>query len=273
MYYITYKKCTLYSIYCVLYSRHFVSISLWTHPVSLSPAENVPVELRDPFYCDQYEQEHLKPPVTRLLLSPELYCRTYGLLLGGSPGAEGPPKDMPALLQVLGRKGLAPKGQNAPVTEAELRQKPIKMVSRLSGVSTFLAELCTELSLELIQWLVYLNTQNWLVVCRWIEIQSSSDWFEMLFIDGRFSWHSCVLPWALLIWTTPETRLFIMVNPYACKIKIRYSSRCTFSFVMLYTIKIQIYTKHINILYQIQFQLQQKTIVIIQLNLGQCWLC
>ncbi len=236
-----------------------MSIFLWTCPVSLSPAENVPVELRDPFYCDQYEQEHLKPPVTRLLLSPELYCRTYGLLLGGSPGAEGPPKDMPALLQVLGRKGLAPRGQNAPVTEAELRQKPIKMVSRLSGVSTFLAELCTELSLELIQWLVYLNTQNWLVVCRWIEIQSSSDWFEMLFIDGRFSWHSCVLPWALLLWTTPETRLFIMVNPYACKIKSRYSSLCTFSFVMLYTIKIQIYTQHINILYQIQFQLKQKT--------------
>lgn len=112
---------------------------------SLFPAENVPVELREPFYCDQYEQEHLKPPVTRLLLSPELYCRTYGLL-GGSPGAEGPPKDIPALLQVLGRKGLAPKDQNAPVTEAELRQKPIKMVRRMSGVSTFLSELCTVLS-------------------------------------------------------------------------------------------------------------------------------
>lgn len=138
------KKYTLYSIYWV----GSVSISLWTRPVSLSlsPAENVPVELRDPFYCDQYEQEHLKPPVTRLLLSPELYCRTYGLLLGGSPGAEGPPKDIPALLQVLGRKGLAPKDQNAPVTEAELRQKPIKMVSRMSGVSTFLPELCKELS-------------------------------------------------------------------------------------------------------------------------------
>lgn len=113
---------------------------------SLFPAENVPVELREPFYCDQYEQEHLKPPVTRLLLSPELYCRTYGLLLGGSPGAEGLPKDIPALLQVLGRKGLAPKEQNAPVTEAELRQKPIKMVRRMSGVGTFLSELCTELS-------------------------------------------------------------------------------------------------------------------------------
>ncbi|KTG46503.1 hypothetical protein cypCar_00000793 [Cyprinus carpio] len=111
----------------------------WLLAKSYGNAENVPVELRDPFYCDQYEQEHLKPPVTRLLLSPELYCRTYGLLLGGSPGAEGPPKDIPALLQVLGRKGLAPKDQNAPVTEAELQQKPIKMSAHLELMDALMA--------------------------------------------------------------------------------------------------------------------------------------
>ncbi|XP_052407847.1 calmodulin-regulated spectrin-associated protein 3 isoform X2 [Carassius gibelio] len=111
----------------------------WLLGKSYGNAENVPVELRDPFYCDQYEQEHLKPPVTRLLLSPELYCRTYGLLLGGSPGAEGPPRDIPALLQVLGRKGLAPKDQNAPVTEAELRQKPIKMSAHLELIDALMS--------------------------------------------------------------------------------------------------------------------------------------
>ncbi|XP_026109270.1 calmodulin-regulated spectrin-associated protein 3-like, partial [Carassius auratus] len=111
----------------------------WLLAKSYGNAENVPLELRDPFYCDQYEQEHLKPPVTRLLLSPELYCRTYGLLLGGSPGAEGPPKDIPALLQVLGRKGLAPKDQNAPVTETELRQKPIKMSAHLELMDALMA--------------------------------------------------------------------------------------------------------------------------------------
>ncbi|XP_016430292.1 calmodulin-regulated spectrin-associated protein 3-like isoform X5 [Sinocyclocheilus rhinocerous] len=111
----------------------------WLLAKSYGNAENVPVELRDPFYCDQYEQEHLKPPVTRLLLSPELYCRTYGLLLSGSPGAEGPPKDIPALLQFLGRKGLAPKDQNAPVTEAELRQKPIKMSAHLELIDALMA--------------------------------------------------------------------------------------------------------------------------------------
>lgn len=89
--------------------------------------ENVPAELRDPFYCDQYEQEHLKPPVSRLLQSPELYCRTYSLLLG-SNGAETQPKDTVALLQLLSQRGVVPKDQDTPLTDADLWHKPIKMV-------------------------------------------------------------------------------------------------------------------------------------------------
>lgn len=86
--------------------------------------ENVPAELRNPFYCDQYEQEHLKPPVTRLLQSSELYCRTYGILFG----AEAQPKDNAALLQLLTQRGVVAKDQEATVTDADLRHKPIKMV-------------------------------------------------------------------------------------------------------------------------------------------------
>ncbi|XP_057201907.1 calmodulin-regulated spectrin-associated protein 3 isoform X3 [Triplophysa rosa] len=111
----------------------------WLLAKSYGNAENVPVELRDPFYCDQYEQEHLKPPVTHLLVSPELYCRTYGLLLGGSPGAEGPPKDISALLQLLSKKGLTPKDQNVPVTEADLLKKPIKMSAHLELIDALMA--------------------------------------------------------------------------------------------------------------------------------------
>ena len=37
----------------------------------------MPSELWEPFYTDQYAQEHVKPPVTRLLLSAELYCRAW----------------------------------------------------------------------------------------------------------------------------------------------------------------------------------------------------
>lgn len=90
--------------------------------------ENVPAELRDPFYCDQYEQEHLKPPVTRLLQSSELYCRTYSLLLGRAE-AEAQPKDNATLVQLLTQRGIISKDQDTPVTDADLRHKPIKMVT------------------------------------------------------------------------------------------------------------------------------------------------
>ncbi|XP_062871406.1 calmodulin-regulated spectrin-associated protein 3 isoform X2 [Trichomycterus rosablanca] len=111
----------------------------WLLAKSYSSAENVPVELRDPFYCDQYEQEHLKPPVTRLLQSPELYTRTYGLLLNGGSGTKGPPKDNTAFLQTLSQKGLTPKDQNLPVTAADLLHKPIKMSAHLAVMDALMA--------------------------------------------------------------------------------------------------------------------------------------
>lgn len=89
--------------------------------------ENVPAELRDPFYSDQYEQEHLKPPVARLLQSSELYCRTYSLLHEGADGEEHP-KDNAALLRLLAQKGVIYSDQDTPVTDADLRRKPINMV-------------------------------------------------------------------------------------------------------------------------------------------------
>lgn len=89
--------------------------------------ENVPAELRDPFYCDQYEQEHLKPPVMRLLQSSELYCRTYSLLLA-QPETGEQPKDNAALVHLLSEKGVLSKDRVMAVTEADLQQKPIKMV-------------------------------------------------------------------------------------------------------------------------------------------------
>ncbi|GLD70097.1 calmodulin-regulated spectrin-associated protein 3 [Lates japonicus] len=103
-----------------------------------SNAENVPAELRDPFYCDQYEQEHLKPPVTRLLQSSELYCRTYSLLLGAS-GAEAQPKDNVALLELLTQKGIVSKDKDTLVTDADLRHKPIKMSAHLAVIDALMA--------------------------------------------------------------------------------------------------------------------------------------
>lgn len=105
------------------FSRNLSNLTVSSPPF----VENVPAELRDPFYCDQYEQEHLKPPVTRLLQSSELYCRTY-ILLAGSTEAEAQPKDNAALMQLLSQRGIVSKDQGAPVTDADLKHKPIKMV-------------------------------------------------------------------------------------------------------------------------------------------------
>ncbi|XP_068434459.1 calmodulin-regulated spectrin-associated protein 3 isoform X2 [Clinocottus analis] len=103
----------------------------WLLAKSYGSAESVPAELRDPFYCDQYEQEHLKPPVTRLLQSSELYCRTYSLLLGGAE-VEAQPKDNVALLQLLTQRGVVSKDRDTLVTDADLRHKPIKMSAHLA---------------------------------------------------------------------------------------------------------------------------------------------
>ncbi|XP_041812491.1 calmodulin-regulated spectrin-associated protein 3 isoform X2 [Chelmon rostratus] len=110
----------------------------WLLAKSYGSAENVPAELRDPFYCDQYEQEHLKPPVTRLLQSSELYCRTYSLLLGGTE-AEAQPKDNAALVQLLTQRGIVSKDQDTPVTDADLRHKPIKMNAHLAVIDSLMA--------------------------------------------------------------------------------------------------------------------------------------
>ncbi|KAG7471564.1 calmodulin-regulated spectrin-associated protein 3 isoform X1 [Solea senegalensis] len=109
----------------------------WLLAKSYGTAENVPAELRDPFYCDQYEQEHLKPPVTRLLQSSELYCRTYSLLRRGTE-AESEPKDNVSLLELLTKKCLL-KDKDTLVTDADLRHKPIKMSAHLVVIDALMA--------------------------------------------------------------------------------------------------------------------------------------
>lgn len=91
---------------------------------SLARTEHVPSELWEPFYTDQYAQEHVKPPVTRLLLSAELYCRAWRQAL---PQLEPPPSPA-ALLALLARRGTVPALPERPVQEADLRHQPILMV-------------------------------------------------------------------------------------------------------------------------------------------------
>ncbi|KAL0192758.1 hypothetical protein M9458_011054, partial [Cirrhinus mrigala] len=79
---------------------------------------HIPEDLRDPFYTDQYDQEHIKPPVIRLLLSCELYCRVCALILKGDQ----------SVIQALSRKGIyVMEGDDTPVTDSDLTCQPIKM--------------------------------------------------------------------------------------------------------------------------------------------------
>ncbi|KAG8128874.1 hypothetical protein E2320_015602 [Naja naja] len=89
--------------------------------------EHIPAELREPFYTDQYEQEHMKPPLIRLLLSSDVYCRAWCQALPSGPDGTLPPKDNAALLQLLAHQGLVPTFQDKPVKEADLHHKPIKL--------------------------------------------------------------------------------------------------------------------------------------------------
>lgn len=88
--------------------------------------------MREPFYQDQYDQEHLKPSISKLLLSPEVYCRAHALLVQAhgvsATPSQGPAGDAEALLQLLEKKGLGPQLQGADVTREELSCVPIKMV-------------------------------------------------------------------------------------------------------------------------------------------------
>ncbi|KAM8878935.1 calmodulin-regulated spectrin-associated protein 3-like isoform 3-T3 [Spinachia spinachia] len=114
---------------------------------NLDTVENVPVELREPLYKDQYEQEHLKPSVSKLLLSPEIYCRAQALLAQADGVSLPAPQGLPAdhsLLQVLIKKGLTPKVGDADVTEDDLRFVPIKTKAHLALIDTLMALVARE---------------------------------------------------------------------------------------------------------------------------------
>lgn len=102
-----------------LYPLPHVCLSLCT--------DAVPEELAEPLYTDQYNQEHLKPPVACLLQSAELYCRAGSLILRSD--AVKPLLGHNAVIQALAQKGLYVTDQDRLVTERDLTSTPIHMVS------------------------------------------------------------------------------------------------------------------------------------------------
>ncbi|XP_015228557.1 PREDICTED: calmodulin-regulated spectrin-associated protein 2 isoform X2 [Cyprinodon variegatus] len=98
--------------------------------------DSVPAELKDPFYTDQYEQEHLKPPVASLLLSADLYCRAGSLILKSD--AAKPLLGHDAVIQALAQRGLYVTDQERLVTERDLRKRPLQMGAHLAMIDTLM---------------------------------------------------------------------------------------------------------------------------------------
>lgn len=106
--------------------------------------DNIPEDLRDPFYIDQYEQEHIKPPVIKLLLSSELYCRVCSLILKGDQVATL--QGHQSVIQALSRKGIyVMESDDTPVTDADLSQAPIKMSGHMAMVDALMMAYTVEM--------------------------------------------------------------------------------------------------------------------------------
>ncbi|KAK3513807.1 hypothetical protein QTP70_028872 [Hemibagrus guttatus] len=103
----------------------------------------IPVELEEPFYKDQYDQEHLKPPVVSLLLSAELYCRAGSLILRSD--AARPLLGHNGVIQALAQKGLYVTDQERLVTERDLCKTPIQMSSHLAMIDTLMMAYTVEM--------------------------------------------------------------------------------------------------------------------------------
>ncbi|XP_060732852.1 calmodulin-regulated spectrin-associated protein 2a isoform X7 [Tachysurus vachellii] len=98
--------------------------------------DSVPDKLKDPFYTDQYEQEHVKPPVVDLLLSAELYCHAGSLILKSD--AAKPLLGHDAVIQALAQKGLYVTVHERLVTERDLSMRPIQMSAHLALIDTLM---------------------------------------------------------------------------------------------------------------------------------------
>ncbi|GAA6219341.1 calmodulin-regulated spectrin-associated protein 1-B-like [Lates japonicus] len=106
--------------------------------------DNIPVDLRDPFYTDQYEQEHIKPPIIRLLLSGELYCRVCGLILHAEQAALL--QSHQSVIQALSRKGIyVLETDNTPVSDLDLSSAPIKMSSHIHLIDALMMAYTVEM--------------------------------------------------------------------------------------------------------------------------------
>ncbi|XP_028312958.1 calmodulin-regulated spectrin-associated protein 1-B isoform X3 [Gouania willdenowi] len=106
--------------------------------------DHIPEDLRDPFYTDQYDQEHIKPPVIHLLLSCELYCRVCTLILQTEQAASL--QSHLSVIQALSRKGIyVVESDDTPVTEEDLACMPIKMSAHIPMIDALMMAYTVEM--------------------------------------------------------------------------------------------------------------------------------
>ncbi|XP_012774301.1 calmodulin-regulated spectrin-associated protein 1a isoform X6 [Maylandia zebra] len=106
--------------------------------------DHVPADLRDPFYTDQYEQEHIKPPIIRMLQSGELYCRVCGLILHAEQASSL--QNHQSVIQALSRKGIyVLETDNAPVSDLDLSASPIKMSAHIHLIDSLMMAYTVEM--------------------------------------------------------------------------------------------------------------------------------
>nr|XP_057922835.1 calmodulin-regulated spectrin-associated protein 2 isoform X2 [Doryrhamphus excisus] len=124
-------------------TRAKISCSLTWLVAKAFGSDEVPDELLEPFYRDQYNQEHLKPPVACLLQSAELYCRAGSLILRSD--AVKPLLGHNAVIQALAQKGLYVTDQDRLVTERDLTNTPILMSSHMALIDTLMMAYTVEM--------------------------------------------------------------------------------------------------------------------------------
>ncbi|XP_069013288.1 calmodulin-regulated spectrin-associated protein 2 isoform X1 [Embiotoca jacksoni] len=125
------------------FTRAKISCSLTWLVAKAFGSDAVPEELAEPFYRDQYNQEHLKPPVACLLQSAELYCRAGSLILRSD--AVKPLLGHNAVIQALAQKGLYVTDMDRLVTERDLTSTPIHMSSHLALIDTLMMAYTVEM--------------------------------------------------------------------------------------------------------------------------------
>ncbi|XP_037121343.1 calmodulin-regulated spectrin-associated protein 1-B-like isoform X1 [Syngnathus acus] len=98
----------------------------WLLAKAYGIADHIPEDLKDPFYTDQYEQEHIKPPVIHMLLSGEIYCRVCGLILRAEQAVSL--RSHQSVLQALSARGIQVRdSDDVHVSTLDLNSSPVKM--------------------------------------------------------------------------------------------------------------------------------------------------